>query len=176
MNPTQSLWWFGGDKRLINEVVYMRILQEMQNQESKGWDLNLDILIPELSETVLAKNISYLVESNLIKRDDLSHNFDDTFGIFLLTSRGFDFLSENGGLTKAINEKLNTIIIKIDEEQFRALLIDRVNQSNLTDNEKQGIVSAIKNLPSEMVTTLATKLLETGLENLLDVLPSIGIG
>ncbi|MEC8123686.1 MAG: hypothetical protein VX125_07515 [Pseudomonadota bacterium] len=159
---------------MTNEKIYMELLNLIKVEQENGSSLYLDDLINKFTEDKIRYNIQYLINHGLVNRD--SSDLDDRFGYAELTHKGYDFLSKNGGLTRAVNEKLNTIIIKIDEEQFRALLIERVNQSNLTDNEKQGVVSAIKNLPGEMVTTLATKLLETGLENLLDVLPSIGIG
>lgn len=161
---------------MINQDVYMSILHRMHAEESSGDELNLDKLIPEQSEKILSKNISYLINNHLIERNEMLHNLDDTFGVHSLTQLGFDFLSENGGLTKKINEKFNTITIKVDEDQFRALLLERISRSSLPESEKKTIASAIKDLPSEMVTVLATKLFETGLESLMDVLPSIGIG
>jgi len=152
----------------------MKLLSLANISQSNGETLYLDDLTDRFSENQLRYNMQYLMNHKLIIRD--CTNLEDKFGYAELTTKGYDFLEKNGGLTNEINEKLNSIVIKIDEEQFRALLIERVNQSNLPDNEKQGVISAIKNLPAEMVTTLATKLLETGLENLMDVLPSIGIG
>lgn len=159
---------------MINKEIWMKLLSLANISQSNGETLYLDDLTDRFSENQLRYNMQYLMNHKLIIRD--CTNLEDKFGYAELTTKGYDFLEKNGGLTNEINEKLNSIVIKIDEEQFRALLIERVNQSNLPDNEKQGVISAIKNLPAEMVTTLATKLLETGLENLMDVLPSIGIG
>jgi len=159
---------------MTNEKIYLELLNLIKAEHDNGSALDLNELETKFSDSEIRANTQYLMDNGLVNR--YSSGLDDKFGFAELTSKGYDFLSKNGGLTKAINEKLNTIIIKIDEEQFRALLIERINQSSLNDNEKQGVVSAIKNLPGEMVTTLATKLLETGLENLMDVLPSIGIG
>lgn len=159
---------------MIDKKIWLEILKLTHESQNKGDALYLDNLINVFGGNQLEYNIKYLLEHRLITKD-LSC-LGDELGYAELTAKGYDFLQKNGGLTREVNEKLNTIFIKIDEEQFRALLIERVSQSNLPDNEKQGVISAIRNLPAEMVTTLATKLLETGLENLMDVLPSIGIG
>lgn len=154
----------------------MDILHKMYAEESNGDELNLDKLIPHLPEKILSKNISYLVENNLIERDQVLSNLDDTFGVYALTSRGSDFLSENGGLTTEINKKLNTVSIKIDEEQFRAIIIALVDKADIPETQKSKIISTIKGLPAVLITDLATKLLDKGLESLIDVIQSAGIG
>lgn len=159
---------------MINKEIWGEILSRASKSQSSGGELYLDDLLGTFTYNQIDHNVDYLVDHGLIEKDLSS--LDDSFGYAKLTSKGYDYLESSGGLTKQINEKFNTITIKVDEEQFRALLLERISQSSLPESEKKTITSAIKDLPSEMVTVLATKLLETGLESLMDVLPSIGIG
>ena len=152
----------------------MEILRQTSQSQSKGDALYLDDLKKQFPENQLEYNIKYLLEHNLIIKD-LS-NFEDRFGYSELTAKGYDFLEANGGLTREVNEKLNTIFVKIDEEQFRTLLFDKISQMDLPEAQKESITSAIKNLPADSLTHLATKLLDAGLESLPNVLQSIGIG
>ena len=152
----------------------MELLSLANISQSNGETLYLDDLTDRFSENQLRYNMQYLMNHKLIIRD--CTNLEDKFGYAELTTKGYDFLEKNGGLTNEINEKLNTVFIKIDEEQFKALLVARVEQSDLPETQKQSIISAIKNLPADSLTNLATKLLDAGLENLPNVLQSIGIG
>lgn len=159
---------------MIDKNIWMEILKLTSQSQSKGEAFYLDSLKEQFPENQLEYNIKYLLEHNLITKD-LS-NFEDRFGYSELTAKGYDFLEANGGLTREVNEKLNTIFIKIDEEQFRTLLFDKISQMNLPETQKESITSAIKNLPADSLTHLATKLLDAGLESLPNVLQSIGIG
>ena len=159
---------------MIDKKVWLEILSLIGESQSKGETLYIDDLLGQFSHEQLTYNLKYLKTHNLISRE--SDNLDDHFGEFGLTHFGHDFLETNGGLTREVNEKLNTVFIKIDEEQFKALLVSRVEQSDLPETQKQSIISAIKNLPADSLTHLATKLLDAGLENLPNVLQSIGIG
>lgn len=163
-----------GGEIMIDKNIWMEILRQTSQSQSKGDALYLDDLKKQFPENQLEYNIKYLLEHNLIIKD-LS-NFEDRFGYSELTAKGYDFLEANGGLTREVNEKLNTIFVKIDEEQFRTLLFDKISQMDLPEAQKESITSAIKNLPADSLTHLATKLLDAGLESLPNVLQSIGIG
>jgi len=163
-----------GGEIMIDKNIWMEILRQTSQSQSKGDALYLDDLKKQFPENQLEYNIKYLLEHNLIIKD-LS-NFEDRFGYSELTAKGYDFLEANGGLTREVNEKLNTIFVKIDEEQFRTLLFDKISQMDLPEAQKESITSAIKNLPADSLTHLATTLLDAGLESLPNVLQSIGIG
>ena len=163
-----------GGEIMIDKNIWMEILKLTSQSQSKGEALYLDDLKKQFPENQLEYNIKYLLEHNLIIKD-LS-NFEDRFGYSELTAKGYDFLEASGGLTREVNEKLNTIFIKIDEEQFRTLLFDKISQMDLPETQKESITSAIKNLPADSLTHLATKLLDAGLESLPNALQSIGIG
>lgn len=158
---------------MIDKSVWMEILKQTSQNQAKGDDLYLDNLTNKFSETQLQYNIDYLLDHALITKQA---NLDDSFGYAKLTTKGYDFLEANGGLTCEVNEKLNTIFIKIDEAQFKALLIARIEQSELPKSQKELIITEINNLPSALITHLATTLLDAGLENLPNALQSIGIG
>src|SRR5690606_29510656 len=115
-----------GGEIMIDKNIWMEILRQTSQSQSKGDALYLDDLKKQFPENQLEYNIKYLLEHNLIIKD-LS-NFEDRFGYSELTAKGYDFLEANGGLTREVNEKLNTIFVKIDEEQFRTLLFDKISQ------------------------------------------------
>lgn len=151
----------------------MEILKLTSQSQSKGEPLYLDKLTKLFSENQIQANIEYLLDHELITKEA---NLDDSFGYSELTTTGYDFLEKDGGLTREVNEKLNTIFIKINEEQFRTLLFDKISQMDLPETQKQSVISAIKNLPADSLTHLVTKLLDAGLESLPNALQSIGIG
>ena len=159
---------------MIDKNIWMEILKLTSQSQSKGEALYLDGLKKQFPENQLEYNIKYLVDHGLIVKN--LTNLDDSFGYSELTTTGYDFLEKDGGLTREVNEKLNTIFVKIDEEQFRTLLFDKISQMDLPETQKESITSAIKNLPADSLTHLATKLLDAGLERLPNVLQSIGIG
>ncbi|WP_151838697.1 hypothetical protein [Acinetobacter radioresistens] len=159
---------------MIDKNIWMEILKLTSQSQSKGEAFYLDGLKEQFPENQLEYNIKYLVDHGLIVKNLTI--LEDSFGYSELTITGYDFLEKDGGLTREVNEKLNTIFIKIDEEQFRTLLFDKISQMNLPETQKESITSAIKNLPADSLTHLATKLLDAGLESLPNALQSIGIG
>ncbi|WOE43055.1 hypothetical protein [Acinetobacter chinensis] len=159
---------------MITKEIFIKILRLTRDEQSNGSSLYLDDLTEHFSEDQIKYNVQYLITHGLIIMD--CTNLDDIFGYAELTAKGFDYLEKNGGLTCELNKKLNTVFIKIDEEQFKALLISKVEASNLTVDQKSSVISEINNLPSDLITHLATKLLDAGLENLPNALQSIGIG
>ena len=104
-------------------------------KSSKGEHLNANNLVETFGFKELTYNLKYLESNNLISREN--QNLDDAFGEYGLMHTGYDFLEKNGGLTREINEKLNTVFIKIDEEQFKALLIARIEKSELPKSQKR---------------------------------------
>lgn len=159
---------------MIDKKVWIELLRLVHASQAKGEHLNANNLVETFGFKELTYNLKYLESNNLISREN--QNLDDAFGEYGLTHTGYDFLEKNGGLTREINEKLNTVFIKIDEEQFKALLIARIEKSELPKSQKESVIAEINNLPSALITHLATTLLDAGLESLPNALQSIGIG
>lgn len=159
---------------MINENIWMELLKLALENQSKGESLSIDSLVGQFSEEQLSYNLNYLKDANLLSK--AFDNLEARLGDYELTRLGHDFIEKNGGLTRKISEKLNTVFIKINEEQFKALLIARIEKSELPISQKESIITEINNLPSALITHLATTLLDAGLENLPNALQSIGIG
>lgn len=84
-----------------------------------------------------------------------------------ITERGLDFLADDGGLTAI----LGTVTIRLHDDTLRALLRQRVAQSDLPMAEKETIADHLKSVPGEVLSNLATRFLEEGLTRLPDAIP-----
>ena len=111
---------------------------------------------------VVAANLAYLCEHGLA--DANIHISSDgmhraSFSRAKISARGLDFLEDDGGLSAI----LGVVTVKLHEESLKALLIDRIEQSDENDTIKGELVKQVKALPAEGLKTLATKALEAGL-------------
>ncbi|WP_445405040.1 hypothetical protein [Acinetobacter vivianii] len=112
----------------------------------------------------LAANIKYLEQHELIQPHALEMAINGTF-IFqaiLITHKGLDFLADDGGLSAI----LGVVTIKFETDTLKAILENRINQSDLSQEQKRAMNLALDELPAEGIKHLTTKLLDEGLENL----------
>jgi hypothetical protein len=78
-----------------------------------------------------------------------------------ITAQGMDFLADDGGLSAI----LGVVTIKIHEDTLKALLADKIEQSDLPPADKGLWLQALQALPAESTKHLVTKLLDWGLAN-----------
>lgn len=78
-----------------------------------------------------------------------------------ITARDLDFLADDGGLTAI----LGTVTVKPHD--------DTIAQSDLTEEEKRGLLHPLKELRGEALKHLTIKVLDAGLENAPKALPMI---
>lgn len=136
-------------------------------------DANPDIVDDEtigkwrqsIGDKSLHAAMKYLHDHRLIE-DGTSMSADGipSFWGFGITSRGRDFLLENGGLSAA----LGVITIKIHEDSLRSLLLAKLSAAPLDETEEQSsaLAATIRNLPAQAIQTLADKLIELGVGHL----------
>lgn len=86
-----------------------------------------------------------------------------------ITAKGLDFLADDGGLTAI----LGTVTVKLHDETIRELIATRIEQSDLSPEEKKGLLQQLKDLRGESIKHLTMKLLDAGLENAPKALPLI---
>ena len=111
-----------------------------------------------------SQNLYYLAELGLItvsKERDIGPAYP-TPAMATITAKGLDFLADDGGLGAI----LGTVTVKIHQDSIKQLLEDKIQQSDLTEQEKSGILKTLRELPSEAMSHLTTKLLDLGMGNL----------
>lgn len=158
----------------IDRNLQLEILQHLEKQHPQECDLDRSLIgvddngafkeIGEDKEWALASNIVYLGEHGL-----LDANVKPRFGGFQLgkatiTAKGQDFLADDGGLSAI----LNTVTIRLEADQLRAILESKINHADLPPAKKTEILETLRALPSEAVKILTKRLLEELLSSLPD--------
>lgn len=121
----------------------------------------LKAITPDIS--LLTSNASYLKEHRLIEAGFTEYLSEPKQVIqALITARGLDFLADDGGLSAI----LDTVTIKFHEEDIRKLIEARLGQADLPEQEKSGLLQALREAPADAIKHLTQELLGAGLENL----------
>lgn len=133
------------------------------------WDLNEEYVNDGSDEyNKIVANLYYLMQHNLVEKKSITISNAQGTGFSLIVNlptinqNGMDFLANDGGLSAI----LSTVTIRIDAEQFRQMLLTRVDESNLSPDQKNQITSALQELPSESIKHLSTKFVDAGWNNL----------
>lgn len=134
-------------------------------------------LTDEYGADKLTANLFYLYQHNLITESvKVSMSLDGISQRIIIrcaiTEKGMDFLEDDGGLTAI----LGVVTFKIDSEQLKYILIERIDKLDLQTDQKQRFKEGIMNLPSESMKHLTMKFVDKGLENtpsLLGILQSL---
>lgn len=84
-----------------------------------------------------------------------------------ITARGLDFIADDGGLTAI----LGTVTVKLHADTLRSLIEARIAASDIPEPEKKRITDHLRELPSEALKTVTTRLVEAGLDNLPNAIP-----
>lgn len=79
-----------------------------------------------------------------------------------ITALGMDYLEQDGGLTAI----LGTVTVRLHEETIKALLVEKLERSDLSEEEKRPLLQAVRALPAEATKHLTMKLLDLGADNL----------
>ena len=112
----------------------------------------------------LAANLKYLEEHGLIRPKSVIVSLDNmySFGVIEITNHGLDFLLGDEGLSAI----LNVVTVKFEAETLKAIIASKINQSDLSQEQKQSMNLALEELPAESVKHLTTKLLDECVDNL----------
>ncbi len=132
----------------------------------------LDELFSNVEEQKIAANLCYLAEHKLIKDQPIEVTVDGTFSLsnICITSRGLDFLEDDGGLSAI----LGIVTVKFEADTLKAILENRISQSDLSLESKQSMIDSLRELPAESIKHLTMKLLDEGLDNLPNAIVLIG--
>ena len=158
----------------------MRLDREWQNiilrnaAESYPEDLDLEALPSniDLSDIKFYANLKYLEDHKLIEPDSYGVSVDNFYNVHIIriTAKGLDFLANDGGLSAI----LNVVTVKFEADTLKAILENRINQSDLAPADKQSMIDSLRELPAESIKHLTMKLLDEGLENLPSAIVLIG--
>lgn len=155
------------DCLLLDRQLQLEILTKLAEQYPNYYEYT-NLQSDSLPYTKLLANIYYLQEHRLITTDSvLEQAYTGGEYCFYLSSGritkdGLDLLANDGGLSAI----LNTVTVKLEEQQFRALIEQKIQQSDFSDEQKTGLIDSIKQLPSEGVKHLFTKLIDLGISQL----------
>lgn len=153
----------------IRRDLWRQILAHLQ--PLPNGELDLEDAFPGEHVDILAAHVRYLADCGLVvsgfePRDTLGADSNwiqktET----MLTARGHDYLSDDGGLTR----ELGTLVVRMDEEQVKAMLSDRVEQSTLPAAERSRLLTALRNAPAKALETLVAEVTKKGVESLPNV-------
>ena len=108
-----------------------------------------------------------LIDSGLQRGID--GHFSMNLGSFEITHKGLDFISEDGGLSAI----LGVVTVKFDADTLKALIGEKITQSDLVPEEKKKLKSLLQSLPGETIKHLYLKLVDLALVNSPAALPLI---
>lgn len=113
-------------------------------------------------EETLVANMLYLEEHGLIVSGisrALGGEAIINTGQLRATSRGMDFLLDDGGLSAV----LGVVTIKLHDDTLKSLIEARILQSDLSQPDKKKYLDALRELPAETTKHLVLKLVDMGL-------------
>ena len=154
--------------RLIQNKILNLAADAYPAYVSPGYDNDLD----QCNPMVLAANLKYLEEHELIRPKSVIVSIDNiySFGVIEITKNGLDFLLGDDGLSSI----LNVVTVKFETETLKAIISNKINQSDLSQEQKQSMNLALEELPAESVKHLTTKLLDECVDNLPSAMTLIG--
>lgn len=106
-------------------------------------------------------NLNYLWAHELVVMT-MENDLDGEWHIrnLSISHKGLDFLSDDGGLSAI----LNVVTIKLHPETLQALLVSKVEASDLPTEQKQSLLCQIRELRGEAAKHLVTKIIDYGLD------------
>lgn len=117
-------------------------------------------------------NLSYLKQHELVTRSIstrlIGKNKSRRVHTAAITAKGLDFLEGDGGISAVLGK----VVVKFDTDDL-ATIMQVVEQSKGTDEEKAQFKTILKSLPEDGLKTVYTRLLNLAVDNLPTALRSI---
>ncbi|WP_180644834.1 hypothetical protein [Acinetobacter bereziniae] len=157
---------------VIDRLLQNKILQATASCYPSSVDDELDELFITNDASKIFANLEYLAQHKLLENNPCHESMDGIYslGIVKITHRGLDFLADDGGLTAI----LDVVTVKFEADTLKAILENKINQSDLNPQDKQSMIDSLRELPADAIKHLTTKLLDEGLENLPSAILLIG--
>ena len=110
-------------------------------------------------------NLDYLAGHKLVTRPAPVYikRFDHTEvpNAYRITSKGIDFLEDDGGLSAI----LNTVTVKFDVDNVRELVEAGLLTAHVPEEKQGALMKAIQEAPGTMLQTAVTKMVEKGMSD-----------
>jgi len=144
-------------KNVLDRALLRRILELLAESYPQSAPMGGEL--PTTKETI--KSLHYLAELEMIKLEG-----GDSRGRFVIsgakiTAKGLDFLADDGGYSAI----LGTITVKYHADTLKALLIGRVERSDLAQQDKNRLLEKLGSLGYSSTEHLARKLVDIALES-----------
>ncbi|MDP9590565.1 UNVERIFIED_ORG: hypothetical protein J2W19_003129 [Shinella zoogloeoides] len=153
---------------LLNRDLQRRILTELA--EIYPSDAAVQRSFRDVDERQVGYNLFYLHQHGLV---DIHYTkmLDGSVPIHTATinARGIDFISNDGGLSAV----LGVVTVKLHEDTLKALLIGKIGAASGDPTTKKLLIEKIKGMPAEALSTITERALESGLDQLPDLLGSL---
>lgn len=128
--------------------------------EDAGRKLFKRELLDLADEQRLTREVLYLKGHGLVEASVMQLDGAQCFAAVTITSRGSDVVRKE---MNPIGADLRVVTIKIHEDTIRALLIDRVRESDADETVKGKLIDQLKSLPAEAASKLAERALDQAL-------------
>ena len=157
---------------MIDRELQLSILKKLRERYPDGLDIRE---IPEhsIEPKFLTMNLFYLNEHDLVKavdgnRDIPSGDFRATHGIVRITSKGLDFLEDDGGLSAILGK----VVIKFDEADLFQLL-KAIDNAPGTPEQKINVKKMLESISADSLKTAYMRILNYGLNKVPNVLSKL---
>lgn len=153
---------------LLNRDAQRTMLRELSELYPQSADVRRSFT--EIDSRQVQYNLFYLQEHGLVTLFTRKM-MDGTVPIYsaTITARGIDFLRDDGGLSAI----LGIVTVKIHEDTLKALLIGKIDGADGDPTTKKLIVDKIREMPSEALSTVTQRALESGLDQIPDLIGSL---
>ena len=152
----------------LDRDLQLKLLTTLSDVYPYNHDFNKDFEYNSESQAKALKNLYYLQSHGLVteksvhKSNSIGSQAPIIFGSSAITHKGMDFLANDGGLSAI----LGIVTVKFEADTLKAILENRINQSDLDPESKQSMIDSLRELPAESIKHLTTELLTRGLDNL----------
>lgn len=147
-------------KTLLDRGLQATMLTTLAEAYPFDIDTNMEVAKWHPEIDVVYANLYYLKQHGLVDMK-VQHFREGHFEIMTLiaTHKGMDFLLDDGGLSKI----LDVVTVKLHEDTLTALLQRRIEESDLSAEEKSSLSKKLSTLGEEGSKHLLTKALDYGL-------------
>lgn len=132
------------------------------------------MLVDEDTDKYVA-NVEYLQRHGLLE-DGVSLDFamDGTPFVSIkafpkITEAGIDFMLDDGGLSAILHVQT----VRLHPDTIKSLVEERIRSADLQEDVKASLIEKIRSLPEEGARNLLDKLLDKGIDLLIDSAPSL---
>lgn len=156
----------------LDRAYQLRILNMLSESYPQSYDIREYIRnVDEIEEAIYKSNMVYLDEYGLVECG-IQFGADGfvSYSPARITHRGMDFIADDGG----IGAILGVVTIKIHDETLKALIAQKIEQSNLPPADKHLWLDTLRKIPEETMKHLAVKLMDLGLAHAPDALQQVG--